>query len=298
MDNSENGNLFIFCVRKIKFNSNPSMNSVDSVLYTIRSNDSELYQGCQILCTIGNQKSFACSAYTLYSNKFIRVWDGQRALVDSRVKELRAYQDEYFRRNKTYAFRGVLLFCKTREDDYLWIIDGQHRYATILSLVQDGALNFLVKFDVLELNSRDDILKEFQDVNRSVPVPILYLNPNQVVSDAIKLLEDKFQDSFRPIKTSRPRICTETFGSILIKHNIAERFKFDKYQLFNALCKLHQFYKSCKSEELIDRLARGDKTERKRINNYINRCRNDEFMFVGIFKIDNEDWIKDLIALC
>jgi hypothetical protein len=270
------------------------MNSVDKVLRDIRTGFEPSTSIAKLLCTIGNQSSYLCSAYTLAADKTVRMYEGQRALVDSRVKELVAHQVAYYEAHKTYAFRGAILMCRTQDSETLWIIDGQHRYVTILSLVDEGVPDFYVRFDLLVVGSTAEILREFQDINRSVPVPICYLNPNDVVNAASRLIEAKFPKCFGKGKVSRPKMDVESFKSHLIKANVATIHNLDQHKLFNSICRLNDYYKSISDADLLDRLGRKNKQERLTLESCLAKCRTGDYLFMGLFKSDNSEWMNQL----
>lgn len=251
----------------------------------------------KLLCIIGNQSSYIVSSVDL-NKKGIRIWDGQRSLDGQRMKELMNYQEEKYKKDGYFCFRGSLLLCRDDASGDIWLIDGQHRYVAILGLVDKEIYPaFDVRVDILNVKSTAEILKEFQDINRSIPVPINILNPNEVVNVATRLLEKKFIKAFSKGKTNRPRINIDDFKSALIKENIVENFKINEHQLFDGICKLHDDYLRTPETILISRLAQNNKSEQGIVKNLLVKCSTGEFLCIGLFKSGNLNWINDLVAI-
>ena len=251
----------------------------------------------KLLCVIGNQSSYAISSDELDRTRF-KIWDGQRSLNGERVKELMVYQENKFKTDGYFCFRGALLLCKNLSTNDMWLIDGQHRYVAMKGLIDKGRYPvFDIRIDVLDVKSASEILKEFQDVNRSIPVPINVLKPNDIVNIATKLLEKKFPKAFSKEKTSRPRINIDAFKSALIDENIVETFKINEHQLYDSICKLHTDYLIQSKDSLVTRLAHNNKAEQQTIKNLLAKCFTGDFLCIGLFKQGNPMWVNDLIAI-
>ena len=251
----------------------------------------------KVLCKIGNQTCYLIKSDIL-DKKDVRIWDGQRSLNDKRVKELVAYQEEKFKTHGYFLFRGALLLCHDLASGCIFLIDGQHRYATMKTLIDKEIYPvFDVRLDILEVKSTSDILKEFQDVNRSVPVPICVLEPNEVINVCLRLVEKKFTKAFTKSATRRPQINIEEFKSALITENVVKNFNLNEHMLYDAICKLNNDYMTTNETILIDRLARKDKNEAKTVKNCIVKCSTGDYLFIGLFKKTDQSWMRDLIGV-
>lgn len=247
-----------------------------------------------VLCVIGNQTSYLISSDKLFSLRF-RIWEGQRSLEDKRVKELVAFQETKFKTSGYFCFRGSLLLCRDSASKDIWLIDGQHRYAVINTIVDKEIYPpFNVRVDILDVSSSSEILKEFQDVNRSVPVPLNILQPDQVVNITAMCLRKKFPDAFKDNKTSRPRVNINDFKDVLIKKNVVKDSGVNEHQLYDALCKLNDDFRKVGLTEWIKRLAHGNKKEKEFIEKNIVKCATGDYLYIGLFKTN--DWVNDLVS--
>ena len=193
----------------------------------------------RLLCVIGNQYSYIISSEKLDS-KPIRIWEGQRSLDGSRLKELIDFQKEKHKTNGYFSFRGSLLICKDNASGDIWLIDGQHRFVAMKALIDTEEYPvFDIRVDILNTSSTLEIRQEFQDVNKSVPVPLNFLEPDEIINITVRLLEKKFPKAFTNSKTTRPRINVNDFKSCLIKENITSNFKLNEHQLYDAICKFN-----------------------------------------------------------
>ena len=248
----------------------------------------------KLLCVIGNQSSYMISSDELDS-KPIRIWEGQRSFDGSRLEELLPFQKSQFEKYGYFTFRGSLLLCRDRASKDIWLIDGQHRYITMKALIDSERYpSFDIRIDVLDVSSTADILKEFQDINKSVPVPLNFLEPDETVNIAVRLLGDRFSKAFAKSKTSRPRINVDEFKSALIKEKIVSNFGLNEHQLYDAICKLNDNLSRVPETEIVTRLARNNKKEQQIVRNCRVKCETGEYLFIGLFK--NTDWLYDLVA--
>lgn len=154
-----------------------------------------------------------------------------------------------------------------------------------------------MRVDIITVNSKDDILKEFQDINRSVPIPICYLTPNDIVDSATRLIEAKFPRCFSKDKSSRPKVNIGDFKSALISANITTVHKLDQNRLYDMICKLNDHYKSMSDIDILNKFGKKNTSERAVLQNCIIKCRTGDFLFIGLFKPDNREWINTLETL-
>jgi len=248
----------------------------------------------RLLCVIGNQYSYIISSEKLDS-KPIRIWEGQRSLDGSRLKELIDFQKEKHKTNGYFSFRGSLLICKDNASGDIWLIDGQHRFVAMKALIDTEEYPvFDIRVDILNTSSTLEIRQEFQDVNKSVPVPLNFLEPDEIINITVRLLEKKFPKAFTNSKTTRPRINVNDFKSCLIKENITSNFKLNEHQLYDAICKFNDDIAKTAETTIITKLARNNKTEQQTVRNCRAKCETGDFLYIGLYK--GNDWIIDLVA--
>ena len=249
----------------------------------------------KLLCAIGNQSSYLISSGKLES-RAIRIWEGQRSLDGERLGELVSFQKAKFKANGHFSFRGSLLLCRDNASKDLWLIDGQHRYVAMRALIDTEEYpHFYIRVDVLDVSSTLEIMKEFQDVNKCVPVPRNFLEPNEIINVAVRLLEHKFPKAFSKSKAIRPRVNVNDFKSCLIQENIVKNFELSEHQLYDAICKLNDDIARTPETEIVARIAGGNKKEQEIIRNCRTKCETGDFLYLGLFK-KTDDWINDLVT--
>lgn len=248
----------------------------------------------KLLCRIGNQSSYIISSVELDS-KPIRIWDGQRSLDGTRIKELVDFQKEKYRISQYFSFRGALLICRDNCSKDLWLIDGQHRFVAMKALIDGQEYpSFNIRVDILDVRSTLEIRQEFQDINKSVPVPLNFLEPSEIINIAVRLLEKRFTKAFATGKTKRPMINVDDFKSCLIREKIVPIFKLNENQLYDAICKFNQYLSVYPEERIVEFLARNNKKEQQIVRNSRAKCATGEYLYMGMFKDTN--WIIDLVA--
>jgi hypothetical protein len=249
----------------------------------------------KLLCTIGNQSSYVISSDKLES-KAIRIWEGQRSFDGERLGELVSFQKAKFKENGYFSFRGSLLLCRDDASKDIWLIDGQHRFVAMKALIDTEEYpHFDIRVDVLDVSSTLEIMREFQDVNKSVPVPRNFLEPSEVINVAVRLLESRFPKAFAKGKTARPRVNVNDFKSCLIEENIVANFELNEHQLYDAICKLNDDISRIPEAEIVARIARENKKEQEIIRNCRVKCGTGDFLYLGLFK-KTDDWINDLVT--
>jgi len=247
----------------------------------------------RLLCTIGNQASYVISSEKLDSLSIL-IWDGQRSLDGSRIKDLIDFQKETYKLNKYFSFRGSLLICRA-PSKILWLIDGQHRFVAMKALIDSEQYPpFDIRIDILNVSSDSEIRKEFQDINKSVPVPLNFLEPNEVINVAVRMLGKKFPKAFADNKTNRPRINVNDFKSHLIQEKIVSNYKLNEHQLYDAICKFNDDLARKPEAEIITLIARNNKAEQLTVKNCRAKCATGEYLYIGMFK--DTSWINTLVA--
>jgi len=127
----------------------------------------------EVLFMNGNQKTCLISAREL-CGKNIRIYGNQR-LNETQVKELVMFQKEKFLKCGQFIFRGSILLCKDPSEKIFWLIDGQHTFEVVKSLLTENDIqDFNIRVDIINVATNDEIKEEFQDINKSIPVPPHY----------------------------------------------------------------------------------------------------------------------------
>jgi hypothetical protein len=254
---------------------------------------------------VGNCYYFISSLKKILKYGLIELWEGQRSLDMKRANEMAQYfYDEYIK-NKCIKLRGSILLCK--KDDLLfsntfYLIDGQHRYFALRHLLTHNFIPDIdIRVDIIIVNNEDEIRHEFVNINKSVPVPVHYLTPNDIVNLCYSKLARDFPRAFVVGNCKRPSINADEFKDVFLKsdnpakkeENILIKFKIDNAdKLCNLILQLNKYYQNLGLEKLQDIIGRKNKSERQIVANCYEKCKKGDYLFLGLFK--NTNWVTDL----
>lgn len=132
-----------------------------------------------------------------------QLWDKNRTIDKNRVKEL----IEMYQKDNYHFIPGLISVFKKGNQYYVY--DGQHRYESAKIYSETNFKNISMDVSVLESTEPEIILQEFQNVNKSIPIPDFLLNA-EVNEDKRKICEQvvewlaKTYSEFC-MKTKKPR---------------------------------------------------------------------------------------------
>lgn len=247
----------------------------------------------------GNCYHFISSLKKILKHGLIELWEGQRSLDIERAKTMAEYFHSEYLKHKTIKLRGSILLCK--KDDLLfsnifYLIDGQHRYYALKSLLESNLIpDIEIRIDIIVVKDEDEIRQEFININKSVPVPIHYLTPNDIVNLCFNNLRNKFPKAFSEGKCNRPAINSDQFKDAFLEDDsqLLNKLKVDDAdKLYKIVMKLNDHYKKMGVEKLQEMLGRKNKAERQTIANCYEKCKKGDYLFLGLFK--GTGWTTDL----
>lgn len=250
---------------------------------------------------INNCFFYICSLKKLIEKENIQLWEGQRSLDNERVTLIsETFLNEY-KKTGTISLRGSLIFCKKNDlifSEKLYLIDGQHRFYSLKYLIENNKIpDIKIRLDIILVKDENEIRKEFVNINKSVPVPVHYLTPNDIVTLCFNQLSKDFSKAFSQGNCKRPTINSDSFKDALInKSNFLNKLEINNSdELYNAIIKLNNYYKKLGSEKLQDIIARKNKNERRIVSNCFEKCLDGDHLFLGLFKEPN--WTVDLMNI-
>jgi hypothetical protein len=249
---------------------------------------------------MGMCQYFTSSLYQVVSNTNIVPWELQRSLDQNRVNEIGNYFLEEYRKYGHVRLRGTIILCKKIElmgpNNTYYLIDGQHRYYSLAKLVQEKLIpDIHVRFDILLVRSEEEIREEFNNINKSVPVPVHYLTPCDIINLCCERLKREYPYAFKQGKCNRPSIDIDKFKDTLMNddYKIIENFGIGcSDELYEVLIKLNTYYNSLGLEAMQDLIGRKNKRERDFVKNNYHKCVRGEFLCFGLFK--TTDWATDI----
>ena len=172
----------------------------------------------------------------------IESWNGNRPHDPFRVEELKAYMETEWR------CPGVI--CRAILNGRSVCYDGNHRRL---------ALNPNVPFVVVDVmfNATEElIMKEFDNVNRSVPVPDIYVKPQEDTKQAIETWVNEFCIKYHYRRSNSSRCNKPNFNRDALIQNISEllvELECTPKELFLAIEKLNIVYEKDTTNKRLDK---------------------------------------------
>lgn len=230
-------------------------------------------------------------------NNNTQMWEFQRTLNMDRVIDLTNSFKNNYKQFGSFCIRQAIIICKYNGNDY--IIDGQHRYVALYNLIKDNFINDVnVLVVYIECKEQKDIRFEFKNINDIIVVPKCYINPSELIDQAINILMRKYSNLKKSIKRiNRPNVDIDKVKSTLIEADIIHKLNVVSCEhLVNIIDKLNVFY----SEKDITYFANMFKLSvtDKTLNNIFGRIREKGSHHLGLFKPELSIlWIQDLTSL-
>lgn len=178
----------------------------------------------------------------------IKNWSHNRPHDQKRVEEMELF---YMNGGRVPFY----LFVAELKTEGLVCYDGNHRRNLLLSL-NDGSLNVII--DVMFDATEDKIHKALESLNKSVPLPSLYIDKSliKVKPDILRLVK-KYEDRYPKLKSEssnchRPHFNRDTFcediGKIYLyyKNNITPNSELSVLEIEKVLQHLNLGYKNQK----------------------------------------------------
>ncbi len=228
-------------------------------------------------------------------DKHLDVFDKNRYIDFDRVSAYADYQTGCIETDGEPSYTGVLTACRYEGEQVWYLIDGQHRILGIEDLIlergySDVFEDFLIEIHVINVKTEDDIRVEFENINKSVPVPPSVLQPNQIVDDAIEILCTKYLKPFTiSVRARRPKIYGDGFKDYLIEQKVVDTLYIETAEeLASLIVRTDNIIKSYGVPKLV-RMIKGNDKERERIEKFYEKCAKENKMFLSIFKARNPD---------
>ena len=147
----------------------------------------------------------------------------QRIIDQHKVADIVMYQIDYLKRNGACNFLGVvnIHFCK--EDGKYYLVDGQHRIASLRQLFQVHAHDVDFFMEIVTVNTREELKHNYNIINKNTPLPEFSEMIDKSIPETVALyFQNKYplvwSQSARP---HRPQIFfnffQETIG-IIVQH--------------------------------------------------------------------------------
>ena len=185
----------------------------------------------------------------------VKKWSGQRPLDVNKVSEIVNYQIEYKRINKVFDTFRTIVACKISSQNSYFVIDGQHRLESYHNLMMETHTKISgLMFQIINVETEMEILKQFQILNKIKPVAEFYLTSSQSKKFEIESVCQSFMDKFpvliakpRAKRVVRPYIKVETLKEQIYEvfkdniENTSKKLIIDTLNEFNEHCKKNIF---------------------------------------------------------
>lgn len=200
-----------------------------------------------------NKDKVLCKVFIGDIANVILNWSHNRPEDNFRVNEIM----NKIRVNKTII--GEIRIWKNKNTYYIY--DGLHRYKACEKLYNNELINFEINIIIYDTIDENNIIEEFIDINKSIPIPSLYTDNsinNGFIQDSIRRLQEKYPDFVKTTRNPmRPNFNRDLVVDVI--HNIIKnRNDISKVDLDNILIDLNN-----NMRENIDTLKINDKIYRK-----------------------------------
>jgi len=195
-----------------------------------------------------------CDAIDLIEN--IQVWDRQRIIQETHVKEIVQYQEAYYQENGDYNFVGIFYICGINDKDYR-IIDGQHRLAAMNHLAKKNPDLPAFRINVWAVSVKTELerIQLFQNINLSRPVSLSDLLQDEegnIVNLTAEYLYKKYKTFFSDTnlaKPRRPNLKLDAFKNELIQQGVIHILGIRSHkELIRAILDTNEYYSSLDPE--------------------------------------------------
>jgi hypothetical protein len=120
----------------------------------------------------------------------------QRLKDLDKVNEIVEYQRQYYNINNFYNYLGVINLHFCLENKKYYLVDGQHRYLSLKKMVENH-IDFDIAIEVIIIKEKNDLLENYNIINKNTPLPELSENINKLTHQLIFLhFENKFNKSW------------------------------------------------------------------------------------------------------
>jgi hypothetical protein len=205
----------------------------------------------------------------------------QRLLNIDRVIELASEIRQSLEAQRQPWLPQCLCVARYQEMDFL--IDGQHRLAAYLHILQEMKEDLLVCVNTIEVYTKSDIHELFKIVNQSVPVAqlpegISFADTNHVLSKYLQLHPMLFSECASR-KPRKPRIHKQTFEEFIAQVKVLK----PEVDFIELLEKFHQL---CRTKTW-RYFQRSHNESSGKIQTYLQKCQG---FYLGMFP--NSEWLS------
>ena len=196
-------------------------------------------------CLKLSQKRWVCLFSVSKLLEIVKIPDIQRNLDDDHVNKIFESQVNLFN-EKGYYDLGILSLCYVEDTNNYWLIDGQHRYSTIMKLYNNIEFEVYISiYSVKNEKERDNI---YHTINLNKPTAIAKnSNIDLEVSKFLRTFEKNYKEYIKNSRNpQRPNINIDVFREKIIEFNLVEILNFNDFEneFLNEIKLLSIYYKN------------------------------------------------------
>lgn len=219
----------------------------------------------------------------------------QRLEYKDKLAEIVNYQEEYFKKHKCFNFLGVINIHHCLFDNKMYIIDGQHRYKSIMELYHKNYRNESISIEIIKVNTLEELKENYEMLNKNTPLPEFEFgipDDNIIHNEVLGHFVNRYKELFSTnTRVHRPNISRIKFEEAL--EYLRAKLKTTNAQtLIKQIEKENEHISNWNIENFpkLNTLTNPEKT--------ITPCRTWKF-YLGMFFFNGEtycyDWVKSII---
>lgn len=119
---------------------------------------------------ITNKKIRVCK-YSDVAKLDIQTPNEQRIIDQTKVTDIVAYQLDYLKHNGSCNFLGVVNIHLCNEDGRYYLVDGQHRMASLRQMFNTHAHDVEFFIEIVTVETREELKHNYNIINKNTPLP-------------------------------------------------------------------------------------------------------------------------------
>ena len=218
----------------------------------------------------------------------------QRITDDTKIADIIKYQCNYFKNNNNeFNIMGVINIHYCKENNTLYLTDGQHRFQALKQMYEKMGHNIKIPIECIIVENYKELKQNFEIINKNTPLPDL---PDKIDKNIPEMASIYFKNKYLNIwsknsRARRPHLYFNFFQETLgfLTHKLKIESSEDLINLIeNYNTKLSQWNR----EQFPDK---------KNINdNIIQKCKDTGF-YLGLYKHISDNygykWCQEIIRI-
>ena len=120
-----------------------------------------------------NNKLIGSISFKNLMNEYIITPNIQRIKDNDKIKDIVKYQSNYYKRDNMqyFNFQGLINIHCCEEDGNNYLVDGQHRYFSVKSLMDIYGDNHLIDIECIQVKTLEEFKENYKLINKNTPLP-------------------------------------------------------------------------------------------------------------------------------